>query len=364
MRVVEINSYSDYSLNLSNVYKYAKTIGGVYACFAAEELKSTFVTRSTDAGTMNIQQLAESEFESYPGEFEEWWDEGKSYLIKFSQDDINLYFCFGVKIGNTAYFGNFSVGLSMLETDEDVDAFYDIAFLTLVGFPILDSKQVSSETLDKTSDSRTNNKDQGDSNTLSDIISIPDGYINGYAYIDLGLPSRTKWATYNIGANSPEENGNYYAWGDIGVKSKYDYSTCHTEDIGGSKAATEKMCEAGNLKSLYDAASVNWGSSWHMPTCTEIMELTEKCTWTWITYKGKNGYRGVGPNGKSIFLPAAGYKFDTSLEGDNEIGNYWSSTIGMESYSCNLYFLNTTYKPHSYQWGLRPAGYPVRPVHP
>ena len=132
VRVVEINSYSDYSLNLSNVYKYAKTIGGVYACFAAEELKSTFVTRSTDAGTMNIQQLAESEFESYPGEFEEWWDEGKSYLIKFSQDDINLYFCFGVKIGNTAHFGNFSVGLSMLETDEDEYSYYDISFLTLV----------------------------------------------------------------------------------------------------------------------------------------------------------------------------------------------------------------------------------------
>ena len=292
VRVVEINSYSDYSLNLSNVYKYAKTIGGVYACFAAEELKSTFVTRSTDAGTMNIQQLAESEFESYPGEFEEWWNEGKNYLIKFSQDDINLYFCFGVKIGNTAYFGNFSVGLSMLETDEDVDAFYDIAFLTLVGFPILNSKQ--------------------DSSTYS-MSSTKSNVVNGYEAVDLGLSVR--WATCNVGAIQPDEFGKWFTFGDV-TGRKY---TNKTEDyVSGNIVGTSN-----------DIAKHYMGPGWRMPTIKECEELVTKCKAYDVIINGIKGKMIYGPNGNSIFLPYSGESHNQFLQvqssgSDCEFAGYWS----------------------------------------
>lgn len=199
-------------------------------------------------------------------------------------------------------------------------------------------------------------------------ISDPDGYINGHGYVDLGLPSGTKWATCNIGSVSPEDNGNYYAWGETYTKSVYIYSTWRTNDVGGvensEKTITEKICEicdGKNLKPLYDAASVNWGSLWRMPTSGEMTELCEKCIWNWITYKGKKGYKVVGPNGNTIFLPAAGYYFDTTLEMNDKMGCYWSSTFESISFTFYVYF-REDYKPCCSAYGERTNGYSVRPV--
>ncbi len=127
------------------------------------------------------------------------------------------------------------------------------------------------------------------------------GTVNGHEYVDLGLPSGLLWATCNVGANAPEEYGNYYAWGETETKSSYDASNSKTyrkrnlpSDISGN--------------SQYDAARKNWGGSWRMPTRDEFEELLKYCTWTWTSRNGKNGYEVQSKkNGNSIFLPAAGY---------------------------------------------------------
>lgn len=225
-------------------------------------------------------------------------------------------------------------------------------------------KNVSKKSKKLGSNSQTN-KNKSKAQPIT--ISAPDGYINGHGYVNLGLPSGTKWATCNIGANSPQNDGNYYAWGETSINSNYTISACRAYDIDeltkSSKALTEKMCEGNNLKPSHDAARVNWGSLWEMPTCAQITELIEKCIWTWITYKGNKGYRVVGPNGKSIFLPAAGFKSGTSLEWYNELGDYLSSTFNGR---CNVTLkFDSINAPHCFMHSsFRSNGSSVRPVHP
>ena len=150
-----------------------------------------------------------------------------------------------------------------------------------------------------------------------------------YDYVDLGLPSGLKWATCNIGANSPEEYGNYYAWGEVLPKETYTESNSETcgksmSDISGTE---------------YDAATVNWGDDWRMPTYNEMNELIDNCTWTWTTQNGVNGYKVASKvNSNYIFLPAAGYCNGTSLSGAGSYGFYCSSTPSSNSYAYNLYF--------------------------
>ena len=145
------------------------------------------------------------------------------------------------------------------------------------------------------------------------------GKINGHEWVDLGLS--VKWATCNVGASSPSGYGNYYAWGETRAKSSYTeetytyYENGEYVDIGSNISGTK-----------YDAARANWGGTWRMPTIEEFEELRNKCTWTWTTQGGHNGYRVTGPNGKSIFLPAAGHMKDASLYVAGSIGNYWSAT--------------------------------------
>ena len=141
------------------------------------------------------------------------------------------------------------------------------------------------------------------------------GVINGHEWVDLGLS--VKWATCNVGADAPSDYGNYYAWGETSTKSSYTEDNCkyYGVDIGSNISGTK-----------YDAARANWGGTWRMPTIEEFEELRNKCTWTWTTQGGHNGYRVTGPNGKSIFLPAAGRMEDASLYNVGSIGDYWSAT--------------------------------------
>lgn len=152
------------------------------------------------------------------------------------------------------------------------------------------------------------------------------GLINGHEYVDLGLPSGLKWAKCNIGANSPIENGNYYAWGETQTKSSYSDSNCKTHKMSSSALKSAGVINSnGTLTMSSDAAHQNWGSSWRMPTMDEFDELREKCTWRWTTKSGKNGYEVTGPNGLSIFLPAAGSKWESRYFYKG--GDYWSSTL-------------------------------------
>lgn len=144
-----------------------------------------------------------------------------------------------------------------------------------------------------------------------------EGTTNGHAWVDLGLPSGKKWATCNVGATSPEEYGDYFAWGETSPKDEYTEDNCSTYG--------KQMSDiAGNAQ--YDAATANWGGDWRMPTYDELNELRNRCTWTWTTQNGVNGYKVKGPSGASIFLPAAGRRDGSSLYYAGSDGFYWSST--------------------------------------
>lgn len=176
--------------------------------------------------------------------------------------------------------------------------------------------------------------------------------INGHEYVDLGLPSGLKWATCNVGANKPEDYGNYYAWGE--TKTKYDYSSSNSVTYGKNYSDIK-----GN--SQYDAARANWGGTWRLPTGAELEELKNKCTWTRTTQNGVKGYKVTGPNGKHIFLPAAGYRRGTSLYNGGYYGYYWSSTPNdINDYdACKLYFYGGGGLLSDY---YRYDGFSVRPV--
>ena len=154
----------------------------------------------------------------------------------------------------------------------------------------------------------------------------------GHEWVDLGLPSGIKWATCNVGASRPEDYGCYFAWGETREKRSYDEDnsvTCgkYYGDIGGD--------------SRYDAARARWGGSWRLPTKAELEELEENCTLSWTTQGSKKGCKVTGPNGNSIFLPAAGYCDGTSLfYKAGEFGVYWSSTPFERAtgYAYGLYF--------------------------
>ena len=172
-------------------------------------------------------------------------------------------------------------------------------------------------------------------NTLT--FTTADDCINGHAYVDLGLPSGLLWATCNIGANAPEDYGDYFAWGETQTKSDYNWSTY--QYCNGSSTTQTKYCtdaEYGNngyvdnLTALLpedDAATANWGDDWRMPTIEEWQELYNNTTCTWTTQNGVNGRLFTASNGNSLFLPAAGYCDDSSHNGAGSYGYYWSSSL-------------------------------------
>ena len=180
-------------------------------------------------------------------------------------------------------------------------------------------------------------------------VSEPDGFVNDHGYVDLGLS--VKWATCNVGASSPSDYGDYYAWGETSTKSDYSTST--------SKTYGKSMGNIGG-NSSYDVARAKWGGSWRLPTGAELEELKTKCTWTWTTQGGHNGYKVTGMNGKSIFLPAAGGRSGTSFYRVGESGDYWSST----PYVCNTvaYYLYIFSSYHDTGWSDQYYGHSVRPV--
>ena len=145
----------------------------------------------------------------------------------------------------------------------------------------------------------------------------PDGEIAGHYYVDLGLPSGVKWATCNVGASSPEDYGDYFAWGETSPKAEYTWEN--------SVTFGEQMSDISG-DAQYDAATANWGGSWRMPTNDEMQELVDHCEWEWTEVNGVNGSRVIGPNGSCIFLPAAGARGGSSLYDDGDHGYYWSST--------------------------------------
>ena len=176
------------------------------------------------------------------------------------------------------------------------------------------------------------------------------GMIKGHAWVDLGLS--VKWATMNVGASSPGDYGDYFAWGEVHPKSEYwdDNSKTYDKSMGEI---------SGN--SAYDAACYHWGSSWRLPTKKELEELKDKCRWSWTQQDGHEGYKVVGPNGNSIFLPAAGYRNGTSADLVGTDGNYWSGSPD-ESDTQDAYDLAFDDADRGVYWCYRYRGRSVRPV--
>lgn len=178
---------------------------------------------------------------------------------------------------------------------------------------------------------------------------------NGHEYVDLGLPSGLLWATCNVGATAPEAYGNYYAWGDVKTKSSYTSSNYSTYNL-------EITDISGNAQ--YDAATANWGGDWRMPTKDEVNELRNNCTWTWTTQNSVNGYNVEGPNGNSIFLPAAGYYSYQSFKDAGTRGFYWTSSDYINDFGIDNNAVSLTINSTSYNNGGndRGNGRSVRPV--
>lgn len=180
------------------------------------------------------------------------------------------------------------------------------------------------------------------------VLAGDSGTYRGHEWVDLGLS--VKWAVSNV--PGPDDAGGYYAWGEIATKSRYLESNCISygrgwEDIGGNQDR--------------DVAKALWGGRWRIPTKEELEELVDKCLWKWKEKDGAAGYEVKGPNGNSIFLPAAGYRSDAALHSYGTGGDYWSSTP-YEKNDRHAYALIFNQKFKHVDWYCSDYGRSIRPV--
>ncbi len=148
--------------------------------------------------------------------------------------------------------------------------------------------------------------------------------INGHKFVDLGLPSGLLWATRNVGAESIYEIGNYYSWGEIEPKNKYTLTTYKWFD-GDEFTKYNREDGKRELDAADDVATVKWGKKCRLPKHAEAIELVTKCKWErQLSYDNQsiNGYLVTGPNGNSIFLPAAGCNTGSLIQWSGESGFY------------------------------------------
>ncbi len=188
-----------------------------------------------------------------------------------------------------------------------------------------------------------------------DELSSPEGLVKGHGYIDLGLS--VKWATCNVGASSPEEYGNYYAWGETQPKSSYTKKN--------SKTYGKEIVGSVSGKPQYDAARANWGGTWRLPSFDEIHELNT-LSWEWVTLGNHMGYKLTASNGNSIFLPAAGGRYEEELEGADKFGFYWTGEPNEddeeEYYSTSYDLIFPDAHMEWGHWAYRYYGFTIRPV--
>jgi len=219
---------------------------------------------------------------------------------------------------------------------------------------------------------------QGNTITKENILIMPALEVTGtggggdeHQYVDLGLPSGLLWATCNVGADTPEGYGDYFAWGETTTKDTYNWSTY--QYCMGSNTTLTKYCNnssygyngfTDNLTTLLpedDAAAANWGGNWRMPTKEEFQELYNNTTVTWTQQNGVNGRLFTASNGNSLFLPAAGERWDGELYDAGDWGDYWSSSLNTDGpdYAWDFSFDSGYYNMYG---DYRGSGFTVRPV--
>ena len=225
---------------------------------------------------------------------------------------------------------------------------------------------------------------QNGSVTIADVTALidylltnewPASPVPAHEYVDLGLPSGTLWATTNVGATNPEDLGDYFAWGEtVPNKENYSWTTTAWVYYEGSSLrfskynTSDQYGEIDNKTELDpedDAAYVNWGPEWRMPSADQVNELLTQCTWEWVEVNGVNCRKITGSNGKSIFLPAAGQRSGANTSSVGTNGNYWSrdlyaTTTVNPMNAFKLYFSKTMKQRTS---GSRNYGCSVRPVY-
>ncbi len=194
-----------------------------------------------------------------------------------------------------------------------------------------------------------------------------------HEYVDLGLPSGTLWATTNVGATSPEDYGDYFAWGETTPKDYYGWDNYAWSN--GRWSTLTKYCNNGTwgyngfvdnlveLEPADDAATANWGSEWCMPSRDQLDELITQCTMQWTTTSGVNGYKVTSKiNGKTMFLPAAGFYFGGELYSAGNIAYYWTRTVNDARCYYAYYFFFHSSGSQDLTTGDRDSGFSVRPV--
>ena len=189
--------------------------------------------------------------------------------------------------------------------------------------------------------------------------------LDKHAYVDLGLS--VMWATCNVGATKPEEYGDHFAWGETTPKEEYNTNTYQYYDQLTGQYTKYGSDNLTMLEPEDDAAHINWGSEWRMPTKEDMNELIDKCTWTWTQYNGIDGYEVTGTNGNSIFLPAAGYKGSGGPSYPaGEYGLYWLKNklnVAHNYFTDCLFFKSETSIRVGHD-GARRFGFTIRPILP
>jgi hypothetical protein len=215
---------------------------------------------------------------------------------------------------------------------------------------------------------------------------------NGHEYVDLGLPSGTLWATCNVGATKPEEYGDYFAWGEKMKKDDYGWGNYKygADEYNGNYSKLTKYNQSDSKTTLDisdDAAYVNWGDKWRMPTYEQQKEICNECYWVWTeNYKGsdRRGYivykaKGAIDKGRKIykneilsssytlydthiFLPAAGWRYNGGLYNEGLCGHYWS--LLQDCHNDPIYAWNVFFDSYNVltQDDCRYVGFTIRPV--
>ena len=206
---------------------------------------------------------------------------------------------------------------------------------------------------------------------ISPELEQTSGTENGHEYVDLGLS--VMWAPVNLGASVIGEYGDYYAWGEAEPKDYFSMDN-YKHSKGGQNSYTKYCCNASegtvdNLRTLEpedDAAHVQWGGEWRMPSKDEWTELRTQCKWIYSRENGKKGWTATGPNGKSIFFPLAGAITWNESSSRNKKGDYRSSSLGEKysgtAYSVFMYSDDDDESEVTWSDGSREFGFSIRPV--
>ena len=204
---------------------------------------------------------------------------------------------------------------------------------------------------------------------LAILVAYLSGDRQQHAYVDLGLESGTLWADCNVGATHPEGYGSYFAWGETTEKTSY-YWAGYFDSVNGSSTDFQRYKRGGETCCIGtddDAATVNWGCNWQMPTLEQFQELKMQCTWYSVTQNGVSGMKVVGPNGNHIFLPKSGSMSGNTLLYQGKYFYYWTGDLYCmyDEYASNSLasYMDASFNNAFQYYGIsRCNGYPIRPV--